>query len=287
MDVVRIATRGSLLAKAQAQMVKSALAAFGVESETVIVTTKGDLNRKDPLKEIGGNGLFVREIEKALLQNEADIAVHCGKDLPFEINQKLKIAGVLKAGDPRDCLVTIKDRTMPDDPVIGTGSPRRILEYRRFNPCVRFKDIRGNVNTRIEKLKAGEYDGIILAKAGLDRLEIRDEDLEINVFDTAFIIPAPCQGILAMQCREDDGKICDLIGKITDRDTMDRFTVERDIFCTMGADCSKAVGIYAKIDDGFLDINVMYEENRVRMGGLLQDHEMICEDICEALKESE
>ena len=171
-----LATRGSALAMAQAAIVKKKLEDVGEQVTILPVKTKGDRDRQRPLTEIGGDGLFIRELEKVLLSGEADLAVHSAKDLPYQLADGLRIAGVPEAADPRDCLLTRSCTADPGadygpDPLcIGTGSPRRRLEYARRYPDAMYLEIRGNVLTRVEKLRRGEYDGIILAKAGLDRL---------------------------------------------------------------------------------------------------------------------
>ena len=163
-----LATRGSRLALIQAELVRSALLAEGAGTEIRIVSTKGDRDRISSIAEIGGRGLFVTELERILLEGDADIAVHSGKDLPYRLQKGLVIAGVPEAAAPNDCLIT--NRETKTIRRIGTGSPRRVLECRKFYPDAEYGSIRGNVDTRLEKLRRGEYDGILLAKAGLDRL---------------------------------------------------------------------------------------------------------------------
>lgn len=177
MRKIVLATRGSKLALTQAEQVKALIEAKGFECELLIVKTKGDKDQNRPIHEIGGDGLFVREIEKALLDRSADIAVHSAKDLPYELAEGLVIAGVPKAASSADCLISLKvDGTCTAEndakKVIGTGSPRRICEYLAIDENVEFKSLRGNIDTRLGKLESGEYDSIILARAALDRLNI-------------------------------------------------------------------------------------------------------------------
>ncbi|MBO6138140.1 MAG: hydroxymethylbilane synthase [Lachnospiraceae bacterium] len=282
MKKFKLATRGSRLALAQAHLIQEILSKAGMPSEVVIVSTKGDKNKVSPLAKIGGDGLFVREIEKAVISEEADIAVHCGKDLPFETDERLIVAGVTKSADCRDCMVSIKGRMPDKKPVIGTGSPRRMTELTGLHKDAVFKDIRGNITTRIEKLKNGDYDAVILAKAGLDRIGFEGEGYEIRVFETSEMIPAPCQGILALQCRKDDENTRSLIERITDEATFRRFEVERHLFCLLHADCTSAVGVNAGIsgeDMGELEIKAMYEGRRASAAGRYEQFRELCEEL--------
>lgn len=263
-----LATRVSLLALRQAELVKRKLEEAGEQVTILPVTTKGDRDRIRALSEIGGDGLFVRELERVLLSGEADLAVHCGKDLPYCLAEGLVIGGVPMMADARDCLISRKESgdlpgRDPDgisgpgnsvpagnspfskDPV-GTGSPRRTAEYLRLCPDAEFAGIRGNINTRIRRLREGAYGSIILAKAGLDRLEPDLSGLTVRVFSAEEMIPAPCQGILAAECRADDKRTAEILRRITDPVAARRFEVERYLFGSMKADCSMAVGIHAE-----------------------------------------
>ncbi|MBQ9504494.1 MAG: hydroxymethylbilane synthase [Lachnospiraceae bacterium] len=282
MKKIKLATRGSRLALVQARLVRDILAGAGVAADEVIVSARGDRNKVSPLIKIGGNGLFVREIEKSLLAGEADIAVHCGKDLPFELDERLVIAGVTSSADCRDCLVMPEGKSLTKASVIGTGSPRRIAEFPGLHNDIEFKDIRGNITTRLEKLRQGDYDGVILAKAGLDRIGFDGEGYDIRVYEPYEMIPAACQGILALECRRDDEELCRLVESISDEATMRRFEVERYMFCRLRADCSAAVGIYAKVDErspGELNIMAMYEGRRAEISGRYEDYRELCEEL--------
>ena len=220
MRKIVLATRGSKLALAQAEQVKALIEAKGFECELLIVKTKGDKDQNRPIHEIGGDGLFVREIEKALLDKSADIAVHSAKDLPYELAEGLLIAGVPKAASPADCLIRLKTAASKDEPVvIGTGSPRRICEYLAIDENVEFKSIRGNIDTRLGKLESGEYDSIILARAALDRLNIDLSPYDVYEFSSEEMIPAACQGIIAIECRSEDKEIVRLLGEVSDLET--------------------------------------------------------------------
>jgi len=257
-----LATRGSKLALVQANMVKAMLEDLGAEIELHIIKTKGDKDQSSPLWEIGGKGLFVKEIELALLTGEADFAVHSGKDLPYLLAEGMTIGANPKCADPRDCLITRKGSVLPEDGIIGTGSPRRVAECKRIYPNAQYREIRGNVDTRLRKLKEGEYDAIFLARAGMDRLGLDLSDFEVRVFEPEEIIPAACQGILGVECRADDREVVELLAKISDRDSELRFATERKVFCALEADCSVAVAVHVIPKGEEISIYAMYEGKR-------------------------
>lgn len=272
-----IATRGSKLALAQANQVKDELSKVEVDTEILIVHTKGDRDRKSALKDIGGDGLFVREIEKKLLTGEADIAVHSGKDLPYNLSDGLVIAGVPKAVNFRDCLISRKGESALK--IIGTGSPRRILEYSRMNPDAEFKEIRGNITTRLRKLEDGEYDAIILARAGIQRLDIDLSRYDVHEFSVDEMMPAGCQGIIAIECRQREKKVVEAIQKITHQHSWKRFNAERQLFRIMEADCSMAVGIHAEIDGDELSLSAMFNGRRSEQKGLYLEGGELCDSV--------
>ena len=255
MRTLRLATRAGKLALVQANHVKDLLAEQGVEAEIIKVSTKGDQDRKSSLRAIGGDGLFVRGIEQVLLAGEADIAVHSSKDLPYELADGLVIAGVPKAAAAEDLLLIPKDRPLESvraagrTPVIGTGSARRRHYYAKLDPDVTFAEIRGNITTRVEKLRRGDYDAIILARAGLDRIHFDLSDFEVRHFTAAEMVPSCCQGILAVECREADTEIREVLAKISDEKTRQRFDIERRLFRGMQADCSVAAAVHAQIGE--------------------------------------
>jgi len=274
-----LATRGSRLALAQANAVQMQLEKFGVTIEQKIVKTGGDKDRTSALSKIGGKGLFVKEIELQLQSGEADIAVHSGKDLPYEIMDGMTIAANPKAADPRDCLIFCQNKELPEKPIIGTGSPRRIEACRRFYPEAEFREIRGNIDTRIRRLTDGEYDAILLAKAGIDRLGLSMEGLVCRVFETEEFIPAACQGILAVECRSEDEEVVALLNRISDPEARLRFELERQIFCELQADCSVAVGAHAEILDGQVRLSAMYQGKRYSCIGRLEDTEPLIQEM--------
>ena len=271
-----IAGRGSRLAMAQNELVKKLLEKEGYRVRILTVSTKGDRDRKSSVTALGGNGPFVRDVEKALLSGEADIAVHCVKDLPYEMAPGLCIAGMPDAADPRDCLIlrvagrapaghgTPAHEVSGNKLIIGTGSPRRMSQLRalgdKLGIRIQFKDIRGNITTRLDKLRRGEYDGIVLAKAGLDRIGADLEGLDVRVLEPEEMIPAVGQGMLACECRESDVQIRALLDRITPPENYLRYEIERGIFCRFRCDCRSAVGIHARVDESGAQLLVMYEE---------------------------
>ena len=291
MRKIVLATRGSKLALTQAEQVKELIEAKGYECELLIVKTKGDKDRNRPIQEIGGDGLFVREIEKALLDKRADIAVHSAKDLPYELAEGLLIAGVPKAASPTDCLISLKcDTREPAErqvspKVIGTGSPRRICEYLAIDGNAQFKGLRGNIGTRLDKLSSGEYDAIILARAGLDRLNIDLKNYTLHEFTSDEMIPAACQGIIAIECRSGDLEIAELLADISDPDARRRFDIERSVFCRLKADCKSALGVHAEIDGERIVIKALMDEKKVCLEGSFEDRRELCEKVLQDLTE--
>ncbi len=272
---LKLATRGSKLALIQANIVKTALEKNGAQVELIIVSTKGDRDQKSPINSIGGRGLFVKEIEQYLLDGRADIAVHSGKDLPYELESGLMIAGTPKAVDSRDLLIIRKGIT--EIKLIGTGSPRRIAECKRFYPDAEYESIRGNVDTRLSKLRSGEYDAIILAKAGLDRLSADLSDFDVVPFDVNEFIPSACQGIIAVECRVDDTETAALLHSISDKETERRFKAERYMFSLLKADCSVPLGVHCEIIGDEYTVAAMYQNKKMTKSGT--DYITLCNEI--------
>ena len=286
MRKIVLATRGSKLALAQAEQVKALIEAKGFECELLIVKTKGDKDQNRPIHEIGGDGLFVREIEKALLDKSADIAVHSAKDLPYELAEGLLIAGVPKAASPADCLIRLKTAASKDEPmIIGTGSPRRICEYLAIDENVEFKSLRGNIDTRLGKLESGEYDSIILARAALDRLNIDLSPYDVHEFTSEEMIPAACQGIIAIECRSDDEEIVRLLEEVSDLETKRRFDLERSVFCKLKADCKSALGVHAKIEGDSVTLMALKDERKVCVDGSFEDRHELSQLVLSMLTE--
>lgn len=256
---IKIGTRKSKLALAQTNMVVNEIKKYfpSINIEVVHFTTKGDKVLNKPLINIGGKGVFVTEIEDALLNKEIDLAVHSAKDLPLKLQDNLTISSVLKRGNYRDTLVTVKGKEIDfsKETVIGTGSNRRKLAFKNLYPNATFKDIRGNVDTRLNKLYNGEYDGIILAMAGLERLDLlSDSRFTFTPFDYKDFVPAPCQGIIAIESRNND--LTEILSKINHKDTFHSFQTERHILNILNADCGMPLGAYSFVENN--KINVVY-----------------------------
>ena len=250
MEKLIVATRGSRLALVQTEIVCRMLADVGVETEIRTITTAGDRDRIHALVKIGGRGIFVREIERELLCGEADIAVHSAKDLPYQLAEGLLIAGTPRAADPRDALVLLQGKELCPGDVVGTCSPRRIQEIHRQLPELTFRDIRGNVTTRLHKLERGEYAAIVLAMAGIERLGLDMDRFQVLPFAVDQVIPAGCQGIIGIECRKGDKDLVRLLQQISDPETWRRFQWERKLFCSMKVDCSCPVGIHCRLGQG-------------------------------------
>lgn len=260
MQTIKIGTRGSLLALAQAKIIDSEIKKYNkdIETEFVIIKTKGDKILDKPLSEIGDKGLFVSEFEEALIDNEIDIAVHSAKDLPLKLKEGLEIIAAPKRADERDVLITKKDAK--DISIIGTSSPRRDFYIKKFFPNSKIKPIRGNVDTRLKKLLNNEYDGIILAKAGLDRLNYHLnelKDFELRIFETKDFLPAACQGIIAVEAKK-DFYLKERILKINDEKTFLSYQIERAVIEQLQANCSEISAAYSKIIDGKIELTIMY-----------------------------
>lgn len=256
---IKIGTRKSKLALAQTNMVVNEIKKYfpSINIEVVHFTTKGDKVLNKPLINIGGKGVFVTEIEDALLNKEIDLAVHSAKDLPLKLQDNLTISSVLKRGNYRDTLVTVKGKKIDfsREIIIGTGSNRRKLAFKNLYPNATFKDIRGNVDTRLNKLYNGEYDGIILAMAGLERLDLlSDSRFTFTPFDYKEFVPAPCQGIIAIESRNND--LTEILSKINHKDTFYSFQTERHILNILNADCGMPLGAYSFVENN--KINVVY-----------------------------
>lgn len=255
--IIRIGTRRSRLALAQTAMVAAALTERfpGIEIHTVEIVTHGDRVLDKPLDKIGGKGVFVEEIEQAMRSGKIDVAVHSAKDLPVQLGEGLEIAGVLPRGDSRDMLITRcgVEYSGSDRFTVGTGSLRRRRNFTALYPNAEFADIRGNVDTRLRKLSAGEYDGIILCAAGIQRLGLSLDEFTVRKFSCREFIPAPCQGIIAAECKSGSAA-AGMIREISHRETALCFAAEREIIAALGADCTVPVGAYTEINGGIMDI---------------------------------
>jgi hydroxymethylbilane synthase len=247
---VRLGTRRSALALAQARSVAAALTATtGVEVTLVEITTHGDVSTA-PLAQIGGTGVFVNALRDALHANRIDLAVHSLKDLPTAPVSGLTVAAVPQREDPRDVLCARDGLTLGELPVgarIGTGAPRRIAQLLALGLGLDVVPIRGNVDTRLARVADGSLDGVVLARAGLARLGRLDEATE--VLDPLQMLPAPGQGALAVECRS-SGDIADLVTALDDSTTRSAVTAERSLLAALEAGCTAPVGAYAEAAEG-------------------------------------
>lgn len=255
MRQIVVGTRGSALALAQTRQIVARLKEEWPEIEFRIqtITTRGD-KEQGALK--GDKGFFTKEIEEALLANRIDIAVHSLKDLPTENPEGLDIASIPRRVDARDALVgrpgmkSLKD--LPQGAVVGTSSTRRKALLKAFRPDLELRDLRGNVDTRLAALGRGEYDAIVLAAAGLIRMDLRNRIDEF--LDVSIMLPAPGQGALALQTRADDDLVIETAYSINDADTDDRITAERAFLHAIGMGCMAPVGALATIEKGILKL---------------------------------
>ena len=247
-----IGSRGSKLALIYAQIAKNKiLQSTDLSGGDIVIkeiTTKGDQVQNQRLSELGGKGLFSSNIEKELLDKKIDIAVHALKDLPIIKSEGLVVEAFLERNDPREILISINKKKLKDlkpNAVIGTSSYRREFQIKNLRSDLKCKLIRGNVDTRIKKLNEGLYDAIILSYAGIKSLNIIDQISEI--FSVQELIPSAGQGVISLQCREDDNRIISTLKKINHEETYKRAHAERNILKVLEGDCETAVGAHATV----------------------------------------
>jgi hydroxymethylbilane synthase len=255
--VIRIGTRGSKLALVQAREVADALAERlnKVEIEIVKIATKGDRVQNRSLSSIGGTGLFVKEIERALLEGQVDIAVHSMKDLPTETAEGLTIAAVTKRLTPFDVLISADNKILDDlaqGATIGTSSPRRIAQLLSYRPDLEMVDARGNLDTRVRNLEKGKYHAIVVAAAGVERLGLQNRVSEI--FTTEVCVPAPGQGALAIQVRSDDTDAAKIAKKLDDPESHRQVKAERAFLKAMGGGCNVPIGALCRREEDVVTI---------------------------------
>ena len=252
-----IGARGSKLSLSYAEILKKLFFSASNQKKKIEIQpikTSGDIFHDKKISDIGGKNIFCKEIENQLLEKKIDIAVHSLKDMDSFEENNLIIGAYLKRNDPRDVIVLKKDKSLSRDKLtIGSSSKRRELQFKSYFKNIKCKNIRGNIDSRISKLKKGEYDGIILALAGIKMLNFENEIKEI--FSEEKIIPAAGQGVIAAQCRKDDLENLKILEKINDENTKICALTERSLLKTIGGDCHTAVGVYAKIDKGNITIS--------------------------------
>jgi hydroxymethylbilane synthase len=244
---LRIGTRRSRLAMAQAEEVAYHLALLGVEAELVPITTSGDRGETVPSSPGGVKGLFVAEIVRALQDGEVDLAVHSAKDLPSLDPEGVVVAAVPERADPFDVLLT-REGTLEEGHVVGTSSLRRKAQLLRSRPGISVRDLRGNVDTRLAKLEAGEVDGLVLAAAGLARLGIMPD--HATPLPLEEMVPAPGQGTLAVQARADLDRTLELVKQLDHPRSRLAYEAERALVVQLGGDCLMPLGAYAEQREG-------------------------------------
>jgi hydroxymethylbilane synthase len=247
---LRIGTRGSMLAKWQAENVRQQLfAATGVDAEIVIIKTAGDKMQHAPLTQIGGKGVFIKELEEALLDESIDLAVHSVKDIPTDTPSRLCFPAVCKRADVRDCLVSANGVTLANlrqGARVGTGSLRRQAQLLHLRPDLDFRDLRGNVDTRLRKVESGEYEAILLAKAGLDRLGLSQRIAETLAPEVC--LPAVGQGAIAVEARLKDTDVAATLAALDDAETRTAIIAERALLAAMQGGCQVPLGAWARME---------------------------------------
>ena len=291
-DTIIIGTRSSKLALWQADYVMDCLQKKYSELhvEKKLMTTKGDKILDAPLAKIGGKGLFTKELEQDMLAGGIDIAVHSLKDMPTEVPDGLIITAITKRYDPGDAFVSNKVKSLaelPQGAVVGTSSLRRKAQLLHARPDLVVKDLRGNVNTRLRKLDAGEYDAAVLAVAGLKRLGFGDHITE--VLPKSMILPAVGQGALAIEAREDDAETRELVTFLNDEATVACAKAERAFLARVEGGCQVPVGVYATPEDGGLHVEAVIASldgkrlYRDHVSGQVKDAETIGTQLADKL----
>lgn len=269
-NTVKVGTRGSKLALAQTELVIKALRERfpQVDFQMVTMSTRGDRDTSRALLEFGGKAVFVEEFEEAILKGDIDIAVHSAKDMPMEIMEGLTISGTLPRACPQDVLIYKRGRSFDrnDSFVVGTSSLRRQYQIRDMYPNAVCKNLRGNVGTRIQKLEDGEYDAIILAAAGLERLgiidgsagwlEVHKDGLTFQYLSTESMLPAACQGIIAIETRT-SGEACDMVREINDTEAYTQLICERAVLSRLNAGCHEPIGVYSELHGDHMKLSLM------------------------------
>lgn len=289
--LLKVGTRGSTLALRQVDLVCEALAAAhpGVEVERVIVRTEGDRRTEVTLEQLGGQGVFVKDIESRLLAGEIDFAVHSLKDMPAQSPSGLVIGAVLPRADVRDVLVTANGATLahlPPGARIGTDSRRRAVQLLAIRPDLSIESVRGNVETRMRKTTEGDLDAVVLAAAGLERLGLLHRASQ--VFSVEEVLPAAGQAVIAVQCRAEDSSLLETLAAIDHAPTRDAITAERAYLARLGAGCRLPVGAYATVDAGTVRLQGFIASDgghigRGSLAGAVHDAEVIGAQLAQLL----
>ena len=295
MRPLRIGTRASALARWQAESVRAQLAEMGVAAELEFIRTTGDRDSESSLRTIigekgGGKGVFIKEIEDALLDARVDLAVHSMKDVPTELPSGLLLAAICRRADVRDALVArgfVGFEQLSQGARVGTSSLRRQAQLLLRRPDLKMLEIRGNVDTRLAKVARGDYDAIVLAKAGLDRLEMADRITE--VLSTDLCLPAAGQGAVGIEARADDRELLPILRKLNHADTQVAVQAERIVLAGLEGGCQLPVGVWARQEGRRFLIEACVlavdgsESMRVRRVGLPRDSEDLASQVAAAL----
>lgn len=291
MRKIVIGSRGSDLALWQANHVKNQLENLGHEVEIKIIVTQGDAIQNLSFDKLEGKGFFTKEIEKELLDKTIDLAVHSHKDLETNPPAGLTIAAVSERENPADLLLILKDKVdnnevfqLKKNPIVGTSSARRKAQMLAFRSDVEIKDLRGNVPTRIEKLRSGQYDAILLAKAGVDRLNIDLSEFHVFVMNPKEFVPAPAQGVLGLQIREDDASMAEVMAHMHHREVYQNIRVERGILNKMEGGCQLPLGVYCSDNQIFVSYSTQANHPAKNYQFSLENAEEDVQRIVDTLK---
>jgi hydroxymethylbilane synthase len=293
LKVLRIGTRGSALALWQARSIARALReTTGFEPEIVIIKTSGDKFQQTSFSQIGTKGVFIKELEDALLEARIDLAVHSMKDVPTEMPEGLTIAAIGKREDVRDALLSTSGATLallPQGARVGTSSLRRQSQLLHARRDLRVLELRGNVDTRIEKLKRGDYDAIVLAKAGLDRLGLSENISQVLPHEVS--LPAAGQGAIGIEARTGDAETLRVLAALEDAESRSAVTAERSALAGLGGGCQVPIGAWGRVENGrlLLDIVVLSPDGTQRMwekdSGLPEEAEAIGRRVAQKLRD--
>jgi len=276
-----IGSRGSKLALIYAERAKTKILEFFSDVDIKKITTSGDINQKDRLSEIGGKGLFSKQIENELLSKKIDIAVHALKDMPSDETEDLLTNCFLERNDPREVLISNNNYLIKDlkpNSIVGTSSFRREFQLKKIRSDINYKLIRGNVDTRLNKLNEKLYDAVILSYAGIQSLKL-DQKIS-QIFSTKEIIPSVGQGVVALQCRKNDSEIIELLEKINHKLTNICVMAERQFLKILEGDCETAVGAIANIEGK----NIVLEAELFSIDGKQRFYHKASKDINSAFE---
>lgn len=272
---IRIATRKSQLALWQANWVKERLGAIGYEASLVLIDTVGDQTQasNQAFAQISGQGFFTKAVQDALLCHKADVAVHSFKDLPSAPTPLLEIAAVTERADARDVLLIAPDhfdvsaQNLPlrEGRTVGTSAVRRQKQLAYLRPDLVLQELRGNVPTRVEKLRQGQYDAIVLAAAGLERLQLDLSDLKLVYLEPELMMPAPAQGCLALECRRTDFELASVLTNLHDIPSYKAVAAERGLMAMLQGGCQLALGAYATWQNGQIRLQAWYETKMIEV----------------------